>query len=55
MNAQTEAAYRRWRRLAEKGYGETTSPSAMAKIDERIRRAKANYERLLETEKREGR
>jgi hypothetical protein len=43
-----EEAYRRWRELADRGYGERcNTPSAMAKVDERIRKAKEKYERLL--------
>lgn len=43
-----EKAYRRWRMLADKGYGERcNTPAAMRRVDDRIRKAKATYERLL--------
>ena len=38
------SAYRAWRKAAEKGYGRTTTKSAMDKIDARIRKLKAKYE-----------
>lgn len=48
MTPTVEAAYRAWRQAAEKGYGERcTTPNAMAKVDARIRRLRAKYERLL--------
>lgn len=47
-----EQALRRWRKLADKGYGpRCNTPEQMAKVDERIRQAKAKYEELLAKEK----
>jgi hypothetical protein len=53
MNAETERAYRRWRMLADRGYGSRPidTPGRMARVDARIREAKAKYERLLLAEK----
>lgn len=51
LTEHTERAYRRWRQLAERGYGDTTNITDMRRIDERIRRAKAKYERLLAADK----
>lgn len=51
MTKQTEKAYRRWRRLAEKGYGRKTNIADLRLIDARIRDAKDRYERLLAAEK----
>lgn len=52
MQPATKQAYRRWRRLADKGYGERCyTPDAMKRTDDRIRRAKERYERLLRAEK----
>lgn len=43
-----EIAYRAWRKASEKGYGDKcNTPSAMARVDNRIRSLKAKYERLL--------
>jgi hypothetical protein len=43
-----EQAYRKWRKLADRGYGERcNTPEAMRRVDDRIRKAKDNYERLL--------
>lgn len=47
-NRSWEIAWRRWRRLAEKGYGERCNTlSEMNRVDERIRKAKERYEFLL--------
>jgi hypothetical protein len=53
MNHKTETAWRKWQTLAERGYGTRTvdTPGRMAKVDARIRKAKAEYERLLAVEK----
>lgn len=51
MKPATDAAYRAWRRLVEKGYGDHVHPADMAKVDARIRKAKEKYERLLADEK----
>lgn len=37
--------YCKWREAAEKGYGETTSKSAMDRIDAKIRNLKVKYEK----------
>ncbi len=47
MATETERLYRRWRELASKGYGETTSPVRMAQIDLAIRAAKLRYEKAV--------
>lgn len=47
-----EVAYRKWQELADRGYGERcNTPAAMKKVDDRIRRAKAKYEKLLAASK----
>lgn len=52
-SAQTERAYRAWRRAAEKGYGcvKVDTPTRMARIDARIRSLKLRYEALLARDK----
>ena len=43
-----EVAYRKWQRLANNGYGDRcNTPSAIKRVDDRIRKAKEEYERLL--------
>ncbi len=43
---KVSAAYRRWRKAADRGYGERmTRPSQMEKVDANIRRLKAAYEK----------
>jgi hypothetical protein len=52
MNLVTARAYKRWRRLADRGYGERcNTPDAMKRTDDRIKQAKERYERLLEAER----
>ena len=51
MTPATEIAYRNWLRLADRGYGEKTHISNLRRVDERIRAAKAKFERLLAAEK----
>jgi hypothetical protein len=43
-----QAAYRAWRKAAEKGYGNTTSYADMKRIDANIRRLKTKYENLVQ-------
>lgn len=52
MTDETRLAYEAWRRAAEKGYGNTTTRTAMIRIDRRIRRLKETYERMLAAERR---
>jgi hypothetical protein len=47
MNTTTERAYRRWQRLADRGYGEHTQYQDLQRIDARIRHARDEYERLV--------
>jgi hypothetical protein len=47
-NEPWEVAWRKWRTLADKGYGKRcVTLEAMRRTDERIRKAKEKYERLL--------
>jgi ribosomal protein L37AE/L43A len=49
---EVDAAYKRWRRAAERGYGPTgeAHPEDMRKTDEKIRRLKARYETLRDSD-----
>ena len=53
MKSRTESLYRRWREIAERGYGTTgaTNPRTIRYVDDRVRRAKAEYEKALAFEK----
>ena len=43
-----QEAYRKWQELADRGYGERcNTPDAMKRVDDRIRRAREKYEKLL--------
>ena len=50
-NRPWEQAYRKWRGAAAKGYGDKTHYLALAKVDDRIRRLKADYKNKLVAEK----
>ncbi len=44
-----ELAYRKWRKLAERGYGSRSNNyTDMTRAEQRIRDAKEKYEKLLE-------
>ena len=53
MTPKTESLYRRWREIAEQGYGKTgaTNPRTIRYVDSRVRRAKEEYEKSLSFDK----
>ena len=51
-NEPWEVAYRRFRELADRGYGERCyTPEQMERTDKRIRKAREKYETLLREHK----
>lgn len=51
MTPATRRAFDRWQELVRLGYGPVLTTQAVRRVDERIRRARIRYERLLLMEK----